>query len=115
MKNIFMQSTDFFKGVRQSILKIGEYDTRVPMFYQSVTSMGIFLLASLEKVKGILPTNRLYPYRVTPWHCVLTITAFEYRETDIGPYNQVSIGIPVFWINHHRYLWESCANHPRFQ
>ena len=91
-----MQSIDFFKNVKQSTLKIGDYDISVPMFYQSLTSMSVFLLASLEKVRSILPTNRVHPYCVTPWHCIITITAFEYKESDIGPYNQVSIGIPVF-------------------
>jgi hypothetical protein len=37
----------------------------------------------------------MYPLRVTPWHAIVTITAFEYRDCDIGPYNEVSIGVPI--------------------
>jgi hypothetical protein len=35
------------------------------------------------------------PVRVTPWHGLTTITAYQYRDCDIGPYNEVAIGFPV--------------------
>jgi hypothetical protein len=57
--------------------------------------MSVSLLAPLEKIKSILPSKRMRPYRITPWHSVLSITAYEYRECDIGPYNEVSIGVPL--------------------
>jgi hypothetical protein len=89
-----MLESGFFKGIKQSNLKIGSYDIRVPIFYRDLMSIGIFLLAPFNKVKSLLPSPRMHPYRVTPWHSVITITAFEYKDTDIGPYNQVSIGVP---------------------
>lgn len=52
-------------------------------------------LASIEKVRQILPSARMHPWRVTPWHCVVSISAFEYRDSDIGSYNEVSIAVPV--------------------
>jgi len=91
-----MLKSDFFEGITQAPLKAGNYDIHVPIFYKDITSMGVFLLAPLDKVRSILPSKRMNPFRVTPWHCLVTITASEYRETDLGPYNAVSIGIPFF-------------------
>jgi len=89
-----MQKSDFLEGIAQAPVKVGNYDIRVPIFYQDITSMGVFLLAPLDKVRDILPSKRMNPFRVTPWHCLVTITASENKETDLGPFNAVSIGIP---------------------
>ena len=51
--------------------------------------------SSREVRQTSLPSERLKPYRVTPWQGIVSFTAYEYRESDIGPYNEVSIGIPV--------------------
>ena len=91
-----MRKSEFSKGITQLPVKVGNYDICVPIFYQDITSLGVFLLAPLDKVRSILPSKRMNPFRVTPWHCLVTITASEYRETDLGPYNAVSIGIPFF-------------------
>jgi hypothetical protein len=89
-----MDKEDFFSGINQSIAKVGSYDIKVPIFYRAMSSLGVYLLAPIHKVKSLLPSDRMHPFRVTPWHCIITITASEYKETDIGAYNQVSIGIP---------------------
>lgn len=89
-----MNSEDFFKGINQIEVKSGSYITKYPIFYREVSYLGLFLLASLDKIRDILPSKRMNPYRLTPWHSMFTITAAQYRNSDIGPYNQVSIGIP---------------------
>lgn len=57
--------------------------------------MSTSFLAPAAKIDAILPSSRLKPYPITPWHSVLAITAYCYRESDIGPYSEVSIGVPV--------------------
>jgi hypothetical protein len=89
-----VDTQSFFTGVQQTMVKTDSISFRVPLFYQDMLSMGVFLLAPMKKVRKLLPSGRMHPYRVTPWHCIITITVTEYRETDVGPYNQVSIGIP---------------------
>lgn len=41
-----------------------------------------------------MPSKRMHPLRITPWHAALAISAMQFRDTDIGPYNEVSISIP---------------------
>ena len=86
--------TDFFAGIKQTPLKVGTHDARVPLFYRDLAYFCAYLLAPLDKVKGILPSKRMHPFRLTPWHGIVNITASEYKDSDIGPYNAVSIGVP---------------------
>ncbi len=90
-----MQNTDFFQQIEHIKSTVGNRAISFPVFYQDVSTLSVQFLASLEKVKQILPSPRMHPFRITPWHCVVSISAFEYRNCDIGPYNEVSIGIPI--------------------
>jgi hypothetical protein len=85
---------DFFKGIYQIEVKSGLFITKYPIFYRDLSYLGLFLLAPLDKINKILPSKRMNPFRLTPWHSMFTITATQYKESDVGPYNQVSIGIP---------------------
>ena len=89
-----MQESDFFDGINQSPVKIGSQSVPFPLFYRDVAYLGMFLLAPLDAVKKILPSKRMHPFRLTPWHCIVTITVSENKDSDIGPYNAVSIGVP---------------------
>jgi hypothetical protein len=89
-----MNKEDFFKGIYQIEVKSGSNSTKYPIFYREVSYIGLFLLAPLNKIKDVLPSKRMNPFRLTPWHSMLTITAAQYSNSDLGAYNQVSIGIP---------------------
>jgi hypothetical protein len=89
-----MHAHDFFKGIIQTDVNIGPYKTRYPIFYKELESISLLFLAPLEKVRSILPSKRMHPYRLTPWHCIVTITCTQYKDPDVGPYNQVSVGVP---------------------
>jgi hypothetical protein len=91
-----MQKTDFFEGIKQTSLIAGPYNVPIPLFYRDLAYLGVYLLAPLTKVRSILPSKRMHPFRLTPWHCIVTITVSEFRDTDIGPYNTLSIGVPFF-------------------
>ncbi len=89
-----MQKIDFFEGIQQAPVKVGTQSVPFPLFYRDLAYLGVFLLAPLDAVKSTLPSKRMLPFRLTPWHCIVTITASEYKDSDIGPYNAVSIGVP---------------------
>jgi hypothetical protein len=67
----------------------------MPVFYQDAGLFGAAFLTRLDKVQSLLPSPRMKPLRVTPWHTLTTITAYEYRDCDLGPYNEVAIGFPI--------------------
>ena len=90
-----MSPNDFFHEVAHTAVPWKEYKLHVPVFYQDFRFMSVMLAAPTSRIKALLPSERLKPYRITPKSSVINITAYEYRESDIGPYNEVLLGIPV--------------------
>ncbi|MBL1178569.1 acetoacetate decarboxylase family protein [Pantanalinema sp. GBBB05] len=90
-----MRHEEFFQQIEHVEVPWGSKTIFFPVFYYDVATLSVQLLAPITKIKPLLPSSRLHPLRITPWHCVVSISALEYRDSDIGPYNEVSIGIPV--------------------
>jgi len=89
-----MKNPEFFEGIPQTAVKAGPYNTFYPVFYRDTAHMAVFMIAPLEKIKSILPSKRMHPFRLTPWHGMVTMSASQHKNSDIGPYNMVEIGIP---------------------
>ena len=89
-----MHQSDFFEGIKQSKVKLGSFEIKIPVFYRDMMNINVYLLASLDKLKACLPSERMHPFRVTPWHGIFSVSAYEYKDSDLGPYNEVSLGIP---------------------
>ena len=90
-----MRDTTFFEQVTQVETPWRDQTIRLPIFYYDVTTVAAAFLTPLAPVRALLPSPRLQPLRATPWHTVTIITAFEYRDSDIGPYNEVAIAFPI--------------------
>jgi hypothetical protein len=90
-----MVDTSFFDGVTQFPISHPKYSLCHPVFYNEMSALQAVFITPLARVRGWLPSSQLHPIRVTPWHTLTGITAFEYRQTDIGPYNEVAIAFPV--------------------
>lgn len=90
-----MRHQAFFQQIEQVKAPWGNRTICLPVFYYDVAMLSAQFLAPIATIQQFLPSARMQPLRVTPWHCVVSISAFEYRDSDIGPYNEVSIGIPV--------------------
>lgn len=90
-----MRHEDFFQQIDQVEVPWGNRTICLPVFYYDVATLSVQFLAPIARVRPLLPSSRMHPLRVTPWHCVVSISAFEYRDSDIGAYNEVSIGVPI--------------------
>ena len=90
-----MLGNDFFKEIEHTAVPWRQYELHVPIFYPDINFMMISMVAPLEKIKTLLPSPRMKPYRISPWHSLLTITGYQYKECDLGPYNEVSVGVPI--------------------
>jgi hypothetical protein len=85
--------SDFFDGVYQWFNR--EYDTPLPIFYYDCSSMSVIYTASTGLVKKHIPGDDLYPVEIFPGRCLVTISGFEYRNSDLGPYNEFSVAVLV--------------------
>jgi hypothetical protein len=89
MKASFLRPDRFFDNIYQ--WHNTEYDVRLPIFYRDNTSMTAIYTASTIKLRALLPFADMHPVEMAPGRCLIAFSAFEYRQTDIGPYNEFSI------------------------
>lgn len=85
----------FFKSVAQWDIALKNYPMKIPVFYYDNTSMTAIFTASTQKIKKYLPHHAMKPLELFPGKCLVAFMAFEYRKTDINPYNEFSISIPI--------------------
>jgi hypothetical protein len=75
-----VENPEFFREIEHREWLWEKGTICVPFFYYDSSTVLAHFLASIDKVREALPSSRLHPLRVTPWHCVVTIAAYEYRE-----------------------------------
>jgi hypothetical protein len=90
-----MRETAFYEQVEHIETEWRGGRINLPVFYYDVTTIVAGFLTPLDRVLKLLPSPRMKPLRATPWHAVTTIVCFEYRDSDIGPYNEVAISFPI--------------------
>lgn len=88
-----MRGSPFFDGVAQSEVTIAGQPTAVPIFYYDGTSTSAVFAARLGALRRLMPDPRFRPARLAPGLGALAVTCFEYRDTDIGAYNELAISI----------------------
>jgi hypothetical protein len=89
-----MRNSSFFQEIEHGLVPWGERSIHVPVFYYDNMRLDALFLASQDGLRALLPSARMHPIRVTPGQGILTISAMEFRDNDLGPYNEVAISIP---------------------
>jgi hypothetical protein len=90
-----MYDSGFFAKVRQFQVPWSRGTTCNPLFYRDFTCVNVGFLTSVKRVLAQLPSTRMKPLRITPWQALTSVTLYEYRDTDIGPYNEISFSFPI--------------------
>jgi len=98
---------DFFSGVEQFDALIGGRRGRTPTFYRDARSFNLMLPANLLALRRIMPDPRFVPAQILPGVGVVNLSALEYSDTDIGPYNEFSISVAL---NSADFLQAPCYN-----
>lgn len=88
-----MRGSAFFEGVRQIDVEIGRHPGKVPVFYYDGGCMTALFAARLRALRKLMPDPRYVPARLAPGLGVVSVTCLEYRDCDVGPYNEVAIGV----------------------
>lgn len=84
---------NFFHGINQ--VPHADYDVKLPIFYYDNTGMSAIYTASTAAVRQRLPSAGMHPVELYPGRCLVVFSAFEYRRTDIGPYNEFSVSVLI--------------------
>jgi len=87
------RQSGFFEGVPQVGATLAGEAAKLPIFYYDGTAQTAVFPARLGALRGLLPDPRFVPARLAPGLGAVAVTCFEYRDTDIGPYNELAITI----------------------
>lgn len=85
----------FFKNVYQVDGDFAGEKAKIPIFYYDGTTLTGIFLAKMSALKKMMPKSSYHPAPVFPGVGAIAVTCFEYRDTDIRPYNEISISIPM--------------------
>jgi hypothetical protein len=69
-------------------------EVALPILYRRLDAFFALYGADAGAVRAVLPSPRLRPVPVWPGRVALTLNAFNYYDTDIGPYGEFSVGVP---------------------
>jgi hypothetical protein len=94
-REVVVMRGDLFKGVDQEEFDLHGQKGKLPVFYYDNTSLTAFFTASTEKVRAFLPHPEMRPIELFPGRCLMAFMAFEYRKSDLGPYNEFCIGVGI--------------------
>jgi hypothetical protein len=88
-----MRDSDFFTDVLQIDIEIGGRAGKTPTFYYDAGSISAAFPAHLRALRELMPDPCYVPARLAPGLGVIAIECLEYRDTDVGPYNEVAISV----------------------
>jgi hypothetical protein len=88
-------SGDFFSGVEQVDVSMGDVKAKLPLFYRKARAFSAVFPAKLWKVRKAVPDRRFVPAQIAPGVAAIQLGAFEYYDVDIPPYNEFAMCIPL--------------------
>ncbi len=66
----------------------------LPILYFRDDFFGLYFTCNYNKVKSIMPSDNLHPLMLPNGKAIIVIAAYNYRDTTIGPYGEIPVGIP---------------------
>ena len=90
-----MRGSAFFEDIRQIDFMIGDQLTKTPTFYYDGSYISAVFPARYRRLRELMPDPRYVPARLAPGLGMVLIVCQDLRDTDIGPYREVMIAIPL--------------------
>jgi hypothetical protein len=87
---------DFLEGLRRSHASIDGLDFELPVVIREARIFSAVFPASARKLRGLIADQGLIPAQLLPGMGLVQLTAYEYSDTDIGPFNEFSVVIPLY-------------------
>jgi hypothetical protein len=88
-------TSPFFSGYNQEEVAIRNYKGKSPMFFRDSNVMGALFTADLAAIRRALPDPSYRPIRIYPGRGLVAIHCLQHKDTDIGPYNELSLSIAI--------------------
>jgi len=92
---------DFFTGVTQEQVLISGRAFPAPVFYRDLSFDAYVYECDTATVQKFLPSPSYLPIRLPFRKCLTALICFEYRATDVEPYNEVALCVPLAGFGEH--------------
>jgi len=90
-----MRDDPFFKDTPRKTLDMAGEPIEFPILYYDLRMIHAVFNVKNNAIKKLVPHSNYKPIEIWPGTGMLGITAFEYFDTSIGPYNEIAIAIPI--------------------
>ena len=90
-----MKDDPFFNNIQKNTLEMDGEHIEFPVLYYDFRFVSCNFTTKTNLLKRLLPHPNFKPVEIWPGVCTLGITAFEYLDTSIGPYNEIAIAVPI--------------------
>lgn len=84
------------KYPQRESFKIQGCTVNVPAVYRGEAITGVFPI-SYEKALEVIDSTKFKPAKLTLTKALISVTIFDFKESPIGPYKEVSYAIPVLY------------------
>ncbi len=89
-----MSTSKFFSKVVQTEMPYGDKIFKAPFFIRDADVIGAFFLCDYAKARALV-SPPFQPVKLPFRQGLFAISCIEYKDTDIGPYNEVVLSIVV--------------------
>lgn len=88
----------FFPTTRtRKTVTYGKVTFELPVLYFRDDFFALFFTADPQKVKALMPSDRLHPVLLSAKKALVLVAAFNYIDTTIGPYGEVAVVLPAVY------------------
>ena len=88
-----MRGSPFFEGVTQMQATLGDEPSSCRSSTTTAPPRAPSSRRGSGRLRQLMPDPRFCPARLAPGLGAVAVTCFEYRDTDIGPYNELAISV----------------------
>lgn len=86
---------NFFSGITQKDIAIRQYAGKSPMFFRRFRLMAGVYTADYAACKACIPNDKFHVLQVLPGRALIGIHCMEYLDSDVGPYNEISVSVGI--------------------
>jgi hypothetical protein len=90
-----MRGDPFFKNTVKKTLYMEDQSGEFPFLVYDCRFIRTYFSVKTTRVKHLLPHSNFKPIETWPGTVMIGIGAFEYHDTDVGPYNEIGISVPI--------------------
>jgi hypothetical protein len=88
----------FFEGLMR--WDVPEFGLRSPLFFTELSALAAVFHAPAPTVRALLPDPLLRPVEFLPGRALVVLSALQYVQSDLGPYNEFVVAFPAAFGEH---------------